>query len=108
MTRHYSTRDFFRQMPNADLARYFTSREVLQDFDFTAMKETKVDALFDAWMVLPEAVRVKLEAELRAKGVTSEIIERNLQESTRNDADELQKIIAKKRRKYPDEQKLIQ
>lgn len=52
--------------------------------------------------------RRKLEAELRAKGVTSEIIERNLQESTRNDADELQKIIAKKRRKYPDEQKLIQ
>ena len=26
MTRHYSTRDFFRQMPNALLARYFQAR----------------------------------------------------------------------------------
>lgn len=65
MTRHYSTRDFFRQMPNTYLARYFASREVLQGFDFAAIKETKIDALFDAWMALPEAVRVKLEAELR-------------------------------------------
>lgn len=46
MPTHYSTRDFPRQMPNAYLARYFASREVLQDFDFKAMKETKVDALF--------------------------------------------------------------
>ena len=26
MGRHYSTRDFFRQMPNRLLARYFTAR----------------------------------------------------------------------------------
>lgn len=60
MSRRYSTRDFFRQMPNPLLARYFSAREVLPDFDFTAIKETKIDALFDAWMELPEAARVRL------------------------------------------------
>ncbi len=60
MTRHYSTRDFFRQMPNPLLARYFWTREVLQEFDFAAMKETRIDALFDAWMELPVAARVHL------------------------------------------------
>lgn len=35
MTRHYSIRAFFRQMPNALLARYFAARGVLADFDFT-------------------------------------------------------------------------
>ena len=52
--------------------------------------------------------RRKLEAELCAKGVANDIIERNLRDSLRNDTDELQKIIAKKRRRYPDEQKFMQ
>jgi regulatory protein len=50
----------------------------------------------------------KLTAELRAKGVETGIIERLLADSSRSDADELEKIIAKKRRRYPDEQKLMQ
>lgn len=50
----------------------------------------------------------KLQAELAAKGVDKSIVEKFLHESERSDADELQKIIAKKRAKYPDEQKLIQ
>ena len=29
MARHYTTRDFFRQMPNTLLARYFQGRGVL-------------------------------------------------------------------------------
>lgn len=49
----------------------------------------------------------KLEAELRAKGVTTEIIHKNIQNSTRDEKSELQKIIAKKASKYDDEQKLI-
>ena len=52
--------------------------------------------------------RRKLTAELRAKGVESSLIERLLGESERNDEDELQKIIAKKRNRYPDEQKFMQ
>ena len=54
------------------------------------------------------ASRRKLQAELRAKGVESMIIERFLSESDRSDDDELQKVIAKKRARYPDRQKLMQ
>lgn len=54
------------------------------------------------------ASRRKLTAELRAKGVETGIIERLLVESPRSDEDELQKIIAKKRGRYADEQKFMQ
>ena len=50
----------------------------------------------------------KLQAELRAKGVESGIIERLLADSVRRDDDEILKIIAKKRSRYPDDQKLMQ
>jgi len=52
--------------------------------------------------------RRKLQAELQQKGVERAIIERYLAESGRSDRDELQKTIAKKRAKYPNEQKFIQ
>lgn len=51
--------------------------------------------------------RRKLQAELQAKGVASAVIAAMLEDSSRNDENELAKIIAKKRVKYPDEQKLI-
>lgn len=54
------------------------------------------------------ASRRKLEAELRAKGVPQDIIAAKLSASTRTDDEELQKVIAKKRSKYTDEQKLMQ
>ena len=50
----------------------------------------------------------KLTAELRAKGVESSIIAQYLSESERTDEDELQKIIAKKRARYTDDQKFMQ
>ena len=65
MARHYSTKDFFRQMPNALLARYFQGRGLFGDLDFGAMKEGKPDALFAAWLVLPDARRNEMDAELR-------------------------------------------
>ena len=43
MARHDSTRDFFRRMPNALLARYFYERGLFDDLDFSAMKETRSD-----------------------------------------------------------------
>ena len=49
----------------------------------------------------------KLRAELRAKGVSLEIINQNIDDSTRNDQDELRKIIAKKQNRYPDRAKFI-
>lgn len=50
----------------------------------------------------------KLQAELRSKGVEPSIIDRYLSESSRTDEDEISKIIAKKRNRYPDDQKLMQ
>ncbi|QQS22006.1 RecX family transcriptional regulator [Candidatus Saccharibacteria bacterium] len=50
----------------------------------------------------------KLTAELRAKGVSGEIIDQVMRQSDRDDKSELAKIIAKKRSKYPDDQKMLQ
>lgn len=50
----------------------------------------------------------KLSAELRAKGVAVDIIEQAITHSNRIDQEELAKIIAKKRSKYPDDQKFMQ
>lgn len=50
----------------------------------------------------------KLRNELLQKGVSTAIIDSVLSTSSRNDADELRKIIAKKRNRYPDQQKFIQ
>jgi len=49
IARHYTTRDFFRQVPNALLARYFAKSGLFADIDFDSIKEAKPDALFDAW-----------------------------------------------------------
>jgi regulatory protein len=54
------------------------------------------------------ASKRKLTAELRSKGVEQTIIEKFLAESARSDDDEIMKIIAKKRKRYPDDQKLMQ
>ncbi len=50
----------------------------------------------------------KLQMELQTKGVDRSIVDKFLASSLRSDEDELAKIIEKKRRRYPDEQKLIQ
>lgn len=65
MGRHYSARDFFRQMPNALLARYFEGRGVLAEVDFATLKETRTESLFAAWLELPEGQRNAMDAELR-------------------------------------------
>ena len=65
MARHYSTKDFFRQMPNALLSRYFKDRELFDELDFSAMKETKPDELFGAWLKLPDDQRNTMDAEFQ-------------------------------------------
>lgn len=54
------------------------------------------------------ASKRKLQAELAAKGVDRTIVEQALQVTDRSDEEELQKVIAKKRARYPDEQKFMQ
>lgn len=65
MARHYSTKDFFRQMPNALLARYFHARNRFLDLDFLAMKETNPHELFNAWLALPDVQRNEMDAEFQ-------------------------------------------
>lgn len=49
----------------------------------------------------------KLSAELSAKGVERGLIDKVLEETERDDGSELQKIIAKKAKRYDDPQKLM-
>lgn len=53
------------------------------------------------------ASRRKLIAELRSKGVEQAIIEAALLVTERSDGSELEKVIAKKRKRYPDNQKFM-
>lgn len=50
----------------------------------------------------------KLKQELHSKGISDDIIERCLAESPRDERAELRKMIERKSKRYPDEQKLIQ
>ncbi|MCA1765561.1 MAG: hypothetical protein LC633_04840, partial [Desulfobulbaceae bacterium] len=65
MARHYSTKNFFRQMPNSMLARYFQERGLFGDMEFAAMKETKPDQLFEAWLEIPDEQRHKMDTEFQ-------------------------------------------
>jgi hypothetical protein len=65
MARHYSSRDFLRQMPNVLLARYFQGRGLFGDLDFTAMKDAKPEELFVAWLGLSDGQRNEMDAEFR-------------------------------------------
>jgi len=65
MPQIYSSKAFFRQMPNALLARYFQGRGLFGDMDFAAMNEGKPDELFNAWLTLPDNQRNEMDAEFR-------------------------------------------
>ena len=65
MGRHYSSKDFFRHIPNALLARYFHGRSLMTEIDFAAMPEGKPELLFGAWAYLNEAQRNAAEADFR-------------------------------------------
>lgn len=65
MARHYTSKDFFRQIPNALLARYFQERGLFVDMDFAVMKEGKPDELFTAWLALSDGQRNAMDAEFR-------------------------------------------
>ena len=65
MARHYTTKTFFRQMPNALLARYFEGRGLFNDLDFASMKEGNPEELFKAWLALPDGQRNEMDSEFR-------------------------------------------
>ena len=65
MSRHYSTKVFLRQMPNALLARFFQARGLFSDLDFSAIKETRPDEFLAAWFCLPDSQRNEMDAEFQ-------------------------------------------
>lgn len=82
MARHYSTRDFFRQMPNELLMRFFQGREGCGGLDFSATSKAKQAEQFGAWLCLVETQRSAIEAEFR------EIFERSCEQGFRAILDE--------------------
>jgi hypothetical protein len=65
MARHYATRDFFRQIPNRLLSRYFADRTVLTELDFSTLRDGRTDELFAAWLLLPEDQRNRMDTECK-------------------------------------------
>ncbi|MCF6764198.1 hypothetical protein L3V82_00325 [Thiotrichales bacterium 19S3-7] len=63
MARSFSIKDFFRRIPNKLLARYFHEKGLLTKFDFMSMKETKIEPLFNVWLILSNNQRKEIEAE---------------------------------------------
>lgn len=101
MARHYSTRDFFRQMPNALLARYFHGKNLLNDLDFAAIKEGNPTALFDEWLILPDNQRNAMDTEFHEifvmsceKGFTAIIDEAGFQFNDNDFANFVEKLSA--------------
>ena len=70
MARHYATRDFFRQMPNPLLARYFHARGVFDDLDIAALPEPQPDALWAAWLTLDDPRRHAMDTATWMQSLT--------------------------------------
>jgi regulatory protein len=83
------------------LVEYFVTKKLLDD------------ARYAAWLIEVRSLRLKsqraLQAELRSKGVSSQVIDDALQANPLNEIQQLKDIIAKKRRlaRYQDDQKLM-
>ena len=65
IARHYNTKIFFRPTPNALLKRYFSDQGLFGDLDFTTIKETKADALFEVWLERPDDGRKLTNADFK-------------------------------------------
>ena len=64
-TRHYTINQFFRQMPNELLARYFYSCSEFKGFDFKSAEDINPQDLLRQWSSLPEDVRTEHEITFR-------------------------------------------
>lgn len=63
MSRHYSTKDFFRQVPSNLLALYFQQQKIFTDLDFSTIKDGMAYGLFSAWLALPDRQRNLMDAQ---------------------------------------------
>lgn len=65
MSRHYSTRDFFRQMPSDLVARHFRGKEECDDVAAAAASKSKPADMLAVWLRLPDKQRNATDAEFR-------------------------------------------
>lgn len=65
MSKHFTIRDFFRQMPSGLLGRYFDTRGLAHGLDISALTEGKPDPWLTAWANVPETQRPDREADFR-------------------------------------------
>lgn len=59
--RHYSTKMFFRNVSKDLLEKFFRSHEYLPDFDFNALNGNDKEALFHAWLNLPDEIKNQID-----------------------------------------------
>jgi len=65
MSRHYSIRSFFRQMPMPLLGRYVAQKGLLAGVDFSGPRRRNPQALILAWDALRDEERAAVEAEFQ-------------------------------------------
>lgn len=65
MASQYSHMQFFRRIPNTQLASYFKSKNINLDVNFSELKERETEKIFQAFIGLPEEQQAAIEAELQ-------------------------------------------
>lgn len=65
MAGQYSHKQFFRRVPNSQLADYFHIKGVDLGIEFSKLKEKDVDTLFDAFTGLSPELQATIEAEFQ-------------------------------------------
>ena len=65
MAAQYSHKQFFRRMPNTQLAKYFKSKDIDLGLDFTKLKEKDSEQVFCAFLQLPENERDTIETDFQ-------------------------------------------
>jgi hypothetical protein len=66
VARQYSHTQFFRRVPNALLGHYFQNKhKVLPGIVFDELKETEVQPILEAFLLLPAEQQAEIEAEFQ-------------------------------------------
>ena len=65
MADQYSHKQFFRRMPNTQLAKYFKSKDIDLGLDFTKLKEKDSEQIFNAFLELAEEQQATIEADFQ-------------------------------------------
>jgi hypothetical protein len=58
-------RSFFRRAPQEWLRRYFVHQDILLEFDWTLLTVRNISPLHEAWLLLPEELRLRMTDDFR-------------------------------------------